>query len=92
MPSSRRVERTAASTSRTSGWLVQSPSRASGRRSASRASSSEWKAARRLIERSTASIPASSGISRSPVEAPMNTFTPQQPGMRSSSPSSAAFS
>ena len=52
----------------------------------------EWKAARRLIERSTASIPASSGIKRSPVEAPMNTFTPQQPGVRSSSPSSAAFS
>ena len=91
MPSSRRVERTAASTSRTSGWLVQSPSRARGRRSARRASSSEWNAARRWMERSTASTPSSSGTSRSPVEAPMNTLTPQQPGRRSSSPRSLAF-
>src|ERR1700740_2503566 len=35
--------------SRTSGWLVQSPVRARGRRSARRYSSSEWKAPRRGV-------------------------------------------
>ena len=84
---SRSVERIAASASRTSGWLVQSPVRASGRRSARRYSSSEWKAARRLMWRRTASTPSSSGTSSVPVEAPMNTLIPQQPGRRSSSPS-----
>ena len=47
-------------------------------------------AARRLMARSTASTPASSLIRRSPVEAPMNTFTPQQPSMRSISGSRAS--
>ena len=50
---SRLDERSAVSASRTSGWLVQSPGRASGLRSFSRSSSSEWKAARRWMAAST---------------------------------------
>ena len=82
----------ALSGSRTSGWLVQSPARASGRRSARRYSSSEWKVARRFTWRSTSRTPSSSATSRVPVEAPMNTLTPQQPGSRSSSPRKRALS
>ena len=55
-------------------------------RSARRYSSSEWKATRRLTWRSTASDASSSATSSVPVEEPMNTLTPQQPGRRSSSP------
>ena len=42
-------------------------------------------ARRRTFDR-TLRTPSSSAISRSPVEAPMKTLTPQQPGNRSSSP------
>ena len=91
MRTSRSVDWIAVCGSRTSGWLVQSPVRASGRRSVRRYSSSEWKVARRLVCRSTASTPSSSAISRVPVEAPMNTLTPQQPGNRSSSPRKGAL-
>ena len=89
---SRLDERSAVSASRTSGWLVQSPGRARGLRSTSRLSSSEWKAARRRMAASTVFSPSSSAISSEPVEEPTNTLTPQQPGSRSSSPRSRAFS
>src|SRR5680860_829294 len=55
----------------------------------SRSSSSEWNEARRLTWRNIRSTESSSSTSRSPVDDPMNVLTPQQPGSRSSLPSSA---
>ena len=52
----------------------------------------EWKVARRFTWLSTSRTPSSSATSRVPVEAPMNTLTPQHPGSRSSSPRYFAFS
>ena len=61
-------------------------------RSFSLASSSEWKAARRLIlARMRASV-SSSSTRRSPVEEPMKTLMPAAPGRSSSSASSSTLS
>ena len=86
------VHMSAAVASRQTGCERGSPSTRRFMRSRRRYSSSEWKAARRLIAFSTARTPSSSSIKSEPVDEPMNTLTPQTPGSRSSSPRSLVFS
>ena len=59
---------------------------------ASRASSSEWKAARRSMRARMRASVSSSSTRRSPVEEPMNTLMPAAPGSLSSVGSSSTFS
>ena len=92
MRTRRWVQVSAATSSRQTGCEDGSPGTRSDSRSRRRYSSSEWKAARRRVFFRMAATPSSSSTSRSPVDAPMNTFIPAAPGSRSSSPTSAAFS
>ena len=80
-----RSQRSAAISSRQTGCERGSPATRSCLRSLSRYSSSEWNEARRLIALRMLRTPSSSSTSSEPVDEPMNTFTPAQPGRRSSS-------
>ena len=75
----------AAISSRQMGCERASPSIRRFLRSFRRGSSSAWNAARRRMTLSTARRPASSATSSEPVDEPMNTLMPAQPGSRSSS-------
>ena len=70
---------------RRDGWRDR-PRRCSSMRARRRNSSSLWKAARRRMLARMRATPSSSSTRRSPVDEPMNTLMPAQPGSRSSSP------
>ena len=84
--SRRSVQSRAASASRQTGWLAASPGDLFVMRWRRRNSSSLWKAARRLICARMPATPSSSSTSKLPVEEPMKTLMPAQPGSFSKSP------
>ncbi len=92
MRTRRCVHRSAVVTSRHTWCELGSPGTRRGLRSSRRNSSSEWKAARRVVFSRMAVTPGSSATSSEPVDEPMNTLMPAEPGRRSSSGTWRAFS